>query len=326
VLFEKLFGLGLPENVDLMRELIRRIRSGEVDLAPDDQSGWYEYQVYALETLLLPEKAEEHNKLLLTKAYKQRMLEAFKALIVKRRETHARQLRTAEAAMSAVQPIEKPLYIKPRLRVEPSPTYFLRTARSYAFLENFLNASLGSETLGELHGLRRGGQRADDLATELAAMRQLFYGLYLVSAEDIGMQSALKEDEVESESKCYEQASEWLSKAMEDPDLAEDTRVSIPIFVDLERKVTRLWVTLGVRMTRLDASFETQPRIKPQDGSGEWELVQRHTLIPANHLIPADEFAEIEVRGSVSLSREELRAICDRAKTKEAIIEAIRGL
>jgi len=43
----------------LMKELVRRIKSGEVDLQPKEGSGWYDYQVYALETLLMPEKGEE---------------------------------------------------------------------------------------------------------------------------------------------------------------------------------------------------------------------------------------------------------------------------
>ena len=97
VLFERLFPDGLPPNADLMRELVRRIRSGEVDLKPGPDSGWYDCQVYALETLLLPGKGQERDKLLLTKAYKKRMLEAFQALITKRRETHVRQLGPAMA-------------------------------------------------------------------------------------------------------------------------------------------------------------------------------------------------------------------------------------
>src|SRR5262249_41079784 len=92
VLFERLFALGLPPDADLMRELVRRIRSGEVDLRPGPDSGWYDYQAYALETLLLPYKGQERDKLLLTRAYKKRMLEAFQALVTKRRETHVRQL------------------------------------------------------------------------------------------------------------------------------------------------------------------------------------------------------------------------------------------
>ena len=47
-----------------------------MDLKPRKDGGWYDYQVYALETLLLPERGEETNKLMLTKTYKKRMLEA----------------------------------------------------------------------------------------------------------------------------------------------------------------------------------------------------------------------------------------------------------
>ena len=55
-LFEELFPLGLPEGTDLMRTLIRKIRSGEVDLKPGEKDGWFQYQVYALETLLVPSR------------------------------------------------------------------------------------------------------------------------------------------------------------------------------------------------------------------------------------------------------------------------------
>src|SRR5262249_48051110 len=91
-LFERLFPQGLPPGADLMKEMIRAIRSGKVDLAPKADSGWYEHQIYALETFLLLEKGAESAKLLLTKSYKKRMLEAFQALVTKRRETHARKL------------------------------------------------------------------------------------------------------------------------------------------------------------------------------------------------------------------------------------------
>jgi hypothetical protein len=59
VLFETMFPEGLPPNTDLMQALIRAVRSGKIDLAPTQESGWYEHQAYALETLLLPERAEE---------------------------------------------------------------------------------------------------------------------------------------------------------------------------------------------------------------------------------------------------------------------------
>jgi len=319
VLIEKLFPLGLPPDIELMNELVKRIRSGKVNLRPGGDSGWYDYQVYALESLLLPEKSAEKDKLLLTKSYKKRMLEAFKALITKRRETHVRELGVGAKTASPGPP---PDALSPRLRVEPIPTYYLRSARAYAFLMNFLESTVGKEGLQTLNGLKRGGVRAPDLYTELTGMRDLFYGLYLVSAEDIGLKPALADDEAVDEEHCYRLASDWLPNAFADPDLAADTRVSVPIYAD--RDVTRLWATLGVRLAKLEATYARPPSLKPAHGQSEWKMAEAHQLQNADYLIPVDEFAEIELKGHRVFTREELRAICDRAKTREAILEALR--
>jgi hypothetical protein len=320
-LFNKLFPLGVPEGANLMRELVQAIRSGQVDLTPREDSGWYDYQVYALQTLLLPEKGEAHPKLLLTRPYKKRMLEAFAALITKRRETHARQADVA-ATDTAAPPreLEK---VRPRLRVEPCPSYYVRTARSYAFLANFLTESLGAETLKTLHGLRQAGPQQDNLLTELAAQRDRFYGLYLVSCEDIGHKPLLHEGEVADPEACYQAAETWLARLADEPDLAEDTRVAVPIYVDPFRKTMRLWVTLGVRLTKLEARFARPPRIKPAAGEGEWKEVEAWKLQPANHVIAVDEFAEVEVRTLSPPNREELRKLCDQHQTKEKILAAL---
>jgi hypothetical protein len=320
LLFEKLFPLGLPPDANLMRELVRSIRSGKVDLAPRADSGWYEYQVYALETLLLPEKGQENSKLLLTKAYKKRMLEAFQALITKRRETHVRQL--AGGMKSEEAPPRLPDKIKPRLRVEPCPSYFIRTARAYAFLNNFLESALGKTALQGLHGLKQSGQRQQNLDEELGWMRDLFYGLHLISAEDIGMKPALTADEPVDLERCYTLAEKWLAKAFTDEDLAVDTRVAVPIYVETDR--TRLWVTLGVRLSRLNIDFVQPPSLSPAQGNAAWQPVEGRRLEGVSWLIPVDEFAEVELLGRRVLSREELRAVCDRAKTREAIVQELQ--
>jgi hypothetical protein len=321
VLFERLFPVGLPPNIDLMRELVRRIRSGEVDLKPGPDSGWYDYQVYALETLLLPGTGQERDKLLLTRAYKKRMLEAFQALITKRKETHVRQLGPAMAGAAAPPP---PSEVRPRLRVEPCPSYFLRTARAYAFLADFLEAAVGREALQQLHGLTKDGDRPQDLQTELHGMRDLFYGLYLVSAEDIGLKPAFAKEEPVEPERCYRAASDWLAKALQDRDLAADTRVAVPVLIDMERGITRLWLTLGVRLVKLEAAYARPPSLKPAEGEGEWKAVEEFRLGKSDYLIAVDEFAEVELPGLKVLSREELRSVCDREKTKEAILQALR--
>ena len=320
-LFEKLFPIGLPPNANLMRELITAIRSGQVDLKPHKDGGWYDHQVYALETLLLPEKGEESNKLLLTKEYKKRMLEAFKALMTKRRETHARQAKFAEGA--AERPMRELSFVQPRLRVEPNPTYFLRTARSYAFLANFLESTLGEATLKSLKGLREGGERTLDLHAELRSMRDLFYGLYLLSAEDIGLKPALLDGEAVDREASEKAASTWLAGIATDPDLAADTRVSVPLYFDPAQGTVRLWMTIGVRLARLDVRYVKPPSVRPADGSAGWKPLEPHKLYPIEYVIPVDEFAEVEIKGGRVLDRAELRAVCDRMKTKEKIIEAL---
>jgi len=320
-LFNKLFPLGVPEGANLMKELVQSIRSGKIDLTPREDSGWYDHQVFALQSMLMPEMGEEHNKLLLSKPYKKRMLDAFAALITKRRETHARQLNAPKSAAAA--PPRELEDVRPRLRVEPCPSYYVRTARSYAFLVNFLTATLGEQTLKAIHGLRQAGAQQDDLATELAAQCDRFYGLYLISCEDIGHKPALNDGEVADPEACYLAAGEWLARIADEVDLAEDTRVAVPIYVDPFKGTTRLWVTLGVRLTKLEARFVRAPRLKPAEGDADWKEVEGWKLHAANHVIPVDEFAEVEVPTLAPPNREELRSLCDEHKTKEKIVEAL---
>jgi hypothetical protein len=319
-LFGLLFPEGLPAGADLMREVVRAIRSGKVDLAPSASSGWYEYQIHALETFLLPEKGEENPKLLLTRAYKKRMLEAFQALMTKRRETHARELDAKSAAAIVLLPRA---HVKPRLRVEPCPTYYLRTARSYDFVLNFLLAAVGEDGLASLHGLREGGERSNTLLEELRWMRELFYGLYLLSAEDIGMAPALRPDEPVDRASCEAKATEWLASYVQDVDLKVDTRVSVPIYFDVPAQRTRLWATIGVRLAKLDVSYARPPKIKPAEGPGEWLDADPDQLEPVDYVIAVDEFAEVEIPGLQPLTRQEFRDVCSAKKTKPEIREAL---
>ncbi|MBZ0136416.1 MAG: hypothetical protein K8I27_08605 [Planctomycetes bacterium] len=322
-LFERLYPLGVPANAELMRDLIKAIRDGKIDLSPDANSGWYDYQLHALETLLLPEKAPENEKLLLTKKYKQRLLEAFKSMITKTRETHIRQ--SAGAVGSAAEPPQAA--IKPRLRIEPNPTYYLRIARSYAFVQRLVQTMI--EQPDRITGWTGDGPRKRPLGEELNYMRMLFYGLYFISCEDIGFAPQLKDGELNELEPEYTQgiASEWLKDWVNDPDLARDTRVAVPIY-RLPGEYTRFWCTMGVRPIRLAASYARKPSWRPLPADGdepkEWEEIPGHQTEVLDCVILGDEFAEIEMRGDAVLTRQELRDICDNHKSKEEIVSALQ--
>jgi hypothetical protein len=325
-LFNKLFRDGIPRDANLMLELVRRIRSGAIDLRPHPidssaPSGWYDYQVYALETLLVAEKGDEFHKLLLSKNYKQRMMDAFKALISKRRETHAKSMAPTDSPAVS----QKPTVLVPRLRVEPAPSYYLRTARSYQFLQNVLLTHLGEEYLKQLHGLKKEGERPLDLAAELEEVKNLFYGLYLISCEDIGLRPQLDSGEVENETLCYDSAQAWLNKLWDDSDFATDTRVSVPIGADPQRNTTRLWTTVGVRLAKLQTRYATPPKIRVAGSGGDWEDAAGIKLGSITYLIAVDEFVEFEIRGTRGISREKLRSALPSGKTREELLQALQA-
>ncbi len=83
-------------------------------------------------------------------------------------------------------------------------------------------------------------------------------------------------------------------------------------------------MTIGVRLARLDTSYARPPRLRPDDGTGDWKTANPDQLEGTSYLIPVDEFAEVEIKGLRVLNRAELRALCDSKKTKAAILEALQ--
>jgi hypothetical protein len=252
------------------------------------------------------------------------MLDAFAAMITKRRETHVRQLAVAEAPMAMVEPLQS---LSPRLRLEPNATYYLRTARAYSFLQAYLESVIGAEALAGLHGLRESGPREMNLAEELTAQRELFYGCYLLAVEDVGLPPAVSADELTDPPAARKRALEWLAHWSDDPDLAVDTRVIVPVAVDTIRMATNLWGTAGVRMAHLDTSFAPGfgPSVRPAGSIEDWKPAEHYTLESKRYLIPVDEFVTVEIPRLDCPTREQFRQICDQAGTSEKIREALQG-
>ncbi|UCH34145.1 MAG: hypothetical protein JSV65_16630, partial [Armatimonadota bacterium] len=80
--------LGGDPAAPTMGGFMASIENGEVSLQPTDDSGHYDRQQYALETLLFPGRAEESHKVVEAPEYRQRLREAFAALVTSFRETH----------------------------------------------------------------------------------------------------------------------------------------------------------------------------------------------------------------------------------------------
>lgn len=318
-LFERLYPAGVPAGSELMRDLITAIRDGKLDLTPKADSGWYDYQLHALEALLLPEKNAEAPKLMLSRKYKLRLLEAFKAQVTKHRETHIRQGSMAVGS-AAAPPAEA---LSPRLRLEPNPTYYLCYARAYSFVQQLVLATVSD--LNSLNRLRDSAVHRLPLGDELELMRMKFYGFYLLACEDIGLKPETLQGEVPDSGYCKALAGEWLEEWIDDPDMAVDTRVIVPVYIG-PRGETRNWCTLGVRPITLSVRYARNPSWRPwpkgDDTPGEWQPVDRTTEIVV--IVLGDEFVEAELRPGRTMTRQELRDIADHNPTKEAILAELQ--
>lgn len=299
-------GLILPPGTSPMQVVIDAVRSGKISLEPKPDSGWYDYQWYAMETLLLPEKARESHKLRLSDNYKKRLENAFKTSLTKHRDTHIKHLAVPLAACDGGgEPKKKrKIEIGPKFSAEPTATVYLRYARAYRFLRNAMHAVLGQEFLRQIHRSNENSPPLEtDLDTELRNMALLCYGLYERLAPEIGQRPLYLEDEMNDEdiAAAKNTASQWLSSLTDDPDLGRDTRVVVPAFDELVS--VHYWATAGVRLERVVYKYNDEPDVR-----GNVEPV----FVPTNYYLPTDIFLEFERPGRSPLTRDGYRNICDR--------------
>jgi hypothetical protein len=307
-------GVGGAEEA--MDRIIGAIREGRVILDPKPDSGWYDFQWHALETLLLPGRARESSKLTLSDAYRKRLADAFKVLLTKQRETHIKRLPMLTLGCEMDPESPEPVTVAPEFSAEPTATVYLRLARGYRFLRNALHAILGEKALRGLRRTRADGVEARiDLDAELREAALRLYGICELLAREIGLRPGYLPGEIDEAEREEANgiASRWLDSLEFDPDLAADTRVAVPAALGTDGAFY-YWATGGVRLERLEAVYLEKPAV-----SGN--VVE--TFIPLRAYTPTDVFVGFERKGP-PLTREEYRALCDRAG-EEAELRAVLG-
>ncbi|MBW2262504.1 MAG: hypothetical protein JRG91_11070 [Deltaproteobacteria bacterium] len=324
--FEEQFCVdGAPADVNYMDVLIAAIRDGLIDLEPDESSGWYDYQSYALETLLLPERGAESQNLLLTAAYKEKLMDTFRSILTQNRETHVKQLEIGMATMGSP---DEPVDIYPNFPVEPFPTFYLRSARAYRFLGTYLEAVLGAGFLDMTHRLVEDGTESEmTLREELGAKAELLYGLHARAADSVGSPTELLEEELAQfpEVDCRARADEWLESWLSDDDVRRDPRVIVPVQRDADRGLTYYWAVVGVKVIKAHAEFVEgrEPDVLGTVGES-WCTIGE--IVPHEYYLLVEAFAEIAMpMDAPPPTRDEFRAICDAHDNVEDIVTALEA-
>jgi hypothetical protein len=311
----------LPDGFDLMREFIAAIRKGKVELTPRENSGWYDYQTFALETLAAPDRADERERLELTSAYRKHLEDLFKGILALTRETHVKQLEMlcAGAGFDSTPKIR----VQPVLDVEPLATYYRRRADSYRFIREALAGFFGAGALDKMRRLTREGPVKTSLARELADIEGLFWGAYSVSADQIGLTPDIEASAggLGSADANRDFFQNWRQNLKSDADLSRDARMMVPVFYDIGRRKTKVWVFLGWADRPLQASFAQRPTVEVLDGAGQAVSGKSYRLEFGSLERPMAYPVMAEVYVSRLLDRDEFRRHCDLNQTRTKILE-----
>ncbi len=303
---------------EAMQAFLEEVQTGRLSLAPKEDSGWYDHRLYALEALLRFGSAEE-RKLRVDTRYRQRLEAAFATLLTQARETQAIRLSIASGPLASKEVLKVRLEVGPALALEPLPTYYERLHRAYQFLAGeVLGARLASSWRGLTHVQPGRGGRVS-LGTRLDETRELFLGLHLLSLKNLGLPPP---DPLPSESvAALKRAEDWLAAWHADPEMRGDVRVITPLFATPERKLL-CWAVLGIRNLELSVAYEQKPSVKLlTDVKAELDIRVDHRVERLTVSVPV--FAEVRLPHLHPLSRQSFRRVCDRHRTREAIVAAL---
>lgn len=313
-LFQRLYGNSpVPDGFNLMTELIRRVRTGEIDLRPSERSGLYDHQTWSLEPLIRPDAVSEAPQLALGGRYRQHLEDLFRGALALARETHVKQ--AAAGAGGYGGPRVRPVYVGPDLSVEPVPTVYARRAEVYRFLREVLDGAFG-DGWQQLHRLTADGPVEKRLGEELDQFVKLFNGAAAASYRELGL---------EPPSRTVENAGEfnaWRTGLSNDPDVARDARMMVPVFHDVGRKKTKVWAFLGWRTVPVDVEYRKEPTVlavesaRPQGPAPAESPPVRFYGVRYEFAVPVT----VELYVTRLLDRDEFRRHCDRHRTRAAIL------
>ncbi len=327
-LIKRLYGSRpIPESFSLVDEMIKRIRAGSLQLKPTVESGWYDYQTWALEPLVIPEKMPEASHLDFAESYRKQLLELFKGILALTRETHIKQLEVPLVGAAALSRPSRPvIHIYPELSAEPLTTMYLRRSQSYRFVRAVIEKTFGPDALARMHRLTITGPVKENLDEELRRMEALFYGAHVAVCQEIGMpfSTSLPLGSGKDADADAAEFQTWRASLKNDPDLGRDVRMMVPVFYDIMRKKTKVWVFLGWSSMPVTISFAKIPTATVFDKAGNQIRADSIDLLFESKGKELAYPVTAEVYVDKILNRDEFRQLCDRYKTRSAILANLK--
>ncbi len=300
----------------MMSPFLEAIIKREVDLNPEPNGSWYEYQQYALEPLLTTEDLRERGKIVRSKNYNEKLKVTFQSLFAAHKETHINDL--IGGLMGGHVPFYHNrivLMISPLFRIEPLPEVYLRTSLAYSRLAQLMRALYNDKSIT---GIRPGNTYAAlDALQEVHFLQKLYYGFYLISCEDIGLPPDTSFGDPDS---TMYQAENFLSNLSEDTDMKQDIRFMIPVAIDPNVDSTLYWMVNGVNVSQtITIAFYDDPKIAFDNINPDQIIVMKTGFTKK---IGVSDFSEVYLPGKNVLNRDEFRKVANEAENKVDKIKA----
>lgn len=294
-------------SVAVMGPFIGAIMNGGIDLNPGSEGSWYEYQQFALKPLLSIDSLQENKKVYRYPKYKQKLQMTFKSLYAAHLETHRKGCSGIGYAAGYYPTYENRLVlmISPVNRLEPLPEVYLRTSSAYSRLASVMKTDYND---ANLTGMRSKKPNASLKASkEVNYLCNLYFGFYLLSCEDIGMQPVKTPRNADF---AIQIAKDFLSMLPNDNDMKQDIRFMMPV-ANLQDS-TLYWIVNGVcNSQNVTIEFRENPEIDfGNTNSGLFTVMK--TKISKN--ISTAEFFEIYLPGNGSINRDEFREMANTAE------------
>ena len=326
--FNELLPLGLASGLDPMTELSQRSMIGYVTFIPrNERAGLEQVQAFALDALIAEQDGIEADKTLLSRVYQERLFHPYFA--TKQEVSDASKVIVAKPWTAS-----DPKKLCPTFRVEPVPQFYVRTARVYDYMYRVAVALLGPQSITKVHRLLPDGSESPNfLHLEIEAMKRLFYGLYMVSCEDLGLRPDLNSSDIFDRELAYREALEWLKNISEEKDFARDSRYISPGFYvhlseqNRQEQLVMTWANLGFRLMKFDSSFAKPPQIRDSGDGGVWNAATAAELGHGKYVLPVSQFKMLDLVGRGGIPPKQFREICDKAnQDPDKIAEELRAL
>jgi hypothetical protein len=234
-----------------------------------------------------------------------------------------KQLDVGGTAATAYEQPPNVVDVYPVLPLEPFATFYIRSARAYAFVHALLVTTMGADFMSRAHRVLETGTRATpSLEDELTARISLAYGLHIVAAKSLGVHPSLTADEATQYpmAKAESDARAWLDALGSNVDATRDPRVIVPLEIDPDSGNTIYSAVIGTKLIKAQASF--YPGFEPV-------IVSTHDCV-LGKLAPYEPYLAIGRTVQISRpsaapppTRTELRALCDAKQTEDAIVFAL---